>query len=152
MGIDDWQKKLSGVARLEPSNWPIEQLPGLSDEHKTALLKLGIKTTFHLLHNGRTAEQRQAIATRLQLHIKYVNKWVALANLARVPAVGCKYCGTVLHAGVASPQQLAQTKVDRLYQQVLNLHVAEFQTKEFCPTVAEVSTWINEAQTLATTS
>ncbi|NER00559.1 MAG: DUF4332 domain-containing protein [Cyanothece sp. SIO2G6] len=152
MGLDDWQQKLSGISRLEPSNWPIEQLPGLSDEYKTALLGLGFKTTFHLLQNGRTAEQRQAIATRLQLHIQHVNKWVALANLARVPAVGCKYCGTVLHAGVASPQQLAQTDVARLHQQVLNLHVAEFQRKEGCPTVADVSAWINEAKTLTTSS
>jgi hypothetical protein len=149
MDIDDgWQNKLSRVARLEPSNWPIEQLPGLSQENKAALLNLGIKTTFHLLHNGRTAEQRQAIATRMQLHVQHINKWIVLANLARVPTVGCQYCGTVLYSGVASLQQLAQIDVGRLHRQVLKLHVAEFQNKKHCPSVADVNVWINEAKTL----
>ena len=49
MGLDDWQKKLSGISRLEPSNWPIEQLPGLSKTHINGLMEIGIRTTFHLL-------------------------------------------------------------------------------------------------------
>ncbi|NEO63853.1 MAG: DUF4332 domain-containing protein, partial [Moorea sp. SIO4G2] len=40
---------------------------------------------------------------------QYVNKWVALADLARIPSIGCQYCGLVLHAGICSLTQLAQT-------------------------------------------
>ena len=146
MGLDDWQQKLSGISRLEPSNWPIEQLPGLSDDHVKGLMNLGILTTFHLLHNGRTPEQRQAIASHFHLHVQHVNKWVALANLARVPSVGCAHCGLLLHSGIASPQQLAQTSVSRLHPQLLKLHVAEMQRQDLCPSVATVSEWISEAQ------
>lgn len=146
--LDGWQKKLSKIERLEPSNWPIEQLPGLSEEHIQELQTLGIKTTFHLLHNGRTPEQRQAIASHFRLHVQHVNKWIAMCNLARVPSVGCMHCGLVLHAGIATPEQLAQTTAGRLHPQILKLHVAEMQRQDLCPKVEEVDQWINEAKQL----
>jgi len=148
MGRDNWQQSLSKIARLEPSNWPIEQLPGLSEDQAKALADLGLRTTLHLLHNGRTPEQRQAIAAHFHLHVKHVNKWIALANLARIPSVGCYHCGIVLHAGIASPQQLAQTPASQLHQQILRLQVAEMRRRDLCPTVADVSTWVTEAKAL----
>ncbi|NET08898.1 MAG: DUF4332 domain-containing protein [Symploca sp. SIO2B6] len=152
MGLDNWQQRLSGVERLEPSNWPIEQLPGLSDEQISEFQQLGVKTTLHLLHNGRTPEHRQAIANHFHLHVQHVNKWIALANLAQVPSVGCMHCGHVLHAGIASPRQLAQTSVGRLHPQIMKLHVAEMQRQDLCPKVEEVNQWISEAQKLTTSS
>jgi hypothetical protein len=130
----------------QSSNWAIEQLPGLSPQDQTQLLNNGIKTTFHLLQQTRTPAQRQALAAHLQVHIQHVNKWVALANLARIPAIGCQYCGLLLHAGISSPGQLAQMPLSRLHQQLLKLHVATLRRQDLCPSLEEVALWIQQAR------
>jgi hypothetical protein len=143
-----FSKKMTSKNLLKSKSWPIESLPGLSSQQQAQLVECGISTTGKLLRNVRTPEQKLALANKLQLNVKYVNKWVALADLARVPSVGCQYCGLLLHAGVASPTQLAQIPVLRLHQQVLKLQVATMQRRDLCPGVEQVQTWIEEAKRL----
>lgn len=128
------------------SNWAIEQLPGLSAQNQAKLENCGIHTTLQLLQQAKTPEQRQRLATQLQIHIQYVNKWVALANLARIPAVGCQHCGLLLHAGISSPLQLAQTPLPRLHRQLVKLHVATLHRQDLCPTLDEVALWLEQAK------
>jgi Domain of unknown function (DUF4332) len=128
--------------------WDIGQLPGLSDQHQEQLLAYGIRTTKDLLEQTKTPVRRQALATQLQLHIQHVNKWVALANLSRIPAVGSQYCGLLLHAGISSPEQLAHTPLPRVHQQILKLQVATLQRQDLCPSLHEVAEWIRQARLL----
>jgi predicted flap endonuclease-1-like 5' DNA nuclease len=134
---------------LLPSNWAIQNLPGLSSEHCALLVAAGISTTLELLRQSRTPVQRQALAQQLQVHIQHVNKWVALADLARIPAIGCQYCGLLLHAGVSSPAQLAQISLPKLHQQLLKLQVAMMQRQDLCPPVDQVARWIQQARLIA---
>ncbi|AFZ15339.1 hypothetical protein Cri9333_4559 [Crinalium epipsammum PCC 9333] len=131
---------------IQSYSWSIEQLAGLSKENQLQLLELGIKTTGELLQIAKTSTARLELANRLQLHIQYINKWVALADLARIPSVGCQYCGLLLHAGIASVSQLAQTPIHRLHPQILRLQVATMQRKDLCPSVEQVQQWIKQAQ------
>ncbi|HEY9641552.1 MAG TPA: DUF4332 domain-containing protein [Coleofasciculaceae cyanobacterium] len=132
------------------SNWAIAQLPGITAQDEANLVGCGIHTTFQLLQKAQTPDQRQTLATEMQVHIQHVNKWFALANLARIPAVGCQYCGLILHAGISSPIQLSQTPVARLHSQIMRLQVATLQRQDLCPGVGEVSQWIEQARQLAT--
>ena len=131
---------------IQSCSWSIEQLAGLSKENQLQLLELGIKTTGELLQIANTPTAKLELANRLQLHIQYINKWVALADLARIPSVGCQYCGLLLHAGIASVSQLAQTPIHRLHPQILRLQVATMQRKDLCPSVEQVQLWIQQAQ------
>ena len=133
---------------LQGRNWPIDQLPGLSAQNQSQLEECGITTTAQLIKKAGTPASRLALANQLQIHIQYVNKWVALANLARIPSVGCQYCGLLLHAGIASVAQLAQTPTHRLHQQILRLQVATLQRRDLCPSVEEVAQWIQQAKLL----
>lgn len=135
--------------RFIPSNWRIEQLPGLSAENQAGLRDCGIKTTLQLLQQASSPVQRQALATQLQIHIQHINKWVALADLSRLPGVGCEYCGLLLHAGIASCAQLAQTPVERIHQQILRLQVATLQRRDLCPTRGAIAQWIDQARAAA---
>lgn len=127
-------------------DWSIAQLPGLSLKDQTLLLQCGIQTTQQLLQKTKTPLQKQALANQLQMHPQRVTKWSALADLARVPAVGCQYCGLLLHAGISSPAQLAQTPLSRLHQQILKLHVAMMQRQDLCPSLDQVAQWIEQAK------
>jgi len=138
------------TAPLKPSNWAIAQLPGISPQDEASLIGCGIHTTFQLLQKTQTLEQRQILATEIQTPVQRVNKWVALAHLACIPAVGCQYCGLLLHAGISSPVQLAQTPIARLHQQILKLQIAMMQRQDLCPGFNEVAQWIEQATQLQT--
>ena len=126
--------------------WPIEQLPGLSKTNQEQLKSLGINNTEDLLRVTQTKTNKQHLANQLKCQLQLISKWVALADLARVPSVGCDYCGLILHAGIISVNQLAQTSVSSLHRQILKLQVATLQRKDLCPSPDMVKTWINEAK------
>ncbi|MCA1994155.1 MAG: DUF4332 domain-containing protein [Coleofasciculus sp. S288] len=130
-------------------DWSIEQLPGLSAQDQSKLRELGITTTGQLLKKANTPQSKQALANQLQIKSQYVNKWVALADLARLPGVSCQYCGLLLHAGISSVTQLAQTPAHRLHQQILRLQVATMQRRDLCPQIEEVTAWIQQAREIS---
>ncbi len=131
---------------VSSSNWSIEELPGLSEQDKLQLHNCSISTTKQLIQQGKTPQTRVELANKLQVHLQYVNKWIALADLARVPSVGTQYCGLLLHAGVGSVTQLAETPTQRLYKQVLRFQVATMQRRDLCPAVEIVQQWIQQAK------
>ncbi|WP_445635618.1 DUF4332 domain-containing protein [Nostoc sp. DSM 114161] len=128
------------------SDWPIEQLPGLTQEEQSRLRNCEINTTAALVKHGKTPQARLMLANKLQIHIQYVNKWMALADLARIPSVGTQYCGLLLHAGIGSVAQLAQTPTHRLHKQILRLQVATMQRRDLCPAIELVERWSQEAR------
>lgn len=126
-------------------NWSIAQLPGMSAEDQSRLKEHGIETTSQLLRHARTPLQQQALATQLHVHQHHVMKWISLADLARIPSVGCQYCGVLLHVGIASVAQLTQVPAHRLHQQMVRFYVATLQRRDLCPPVEEVKQWIAQA-------
>ncbi len=147
-------EQLADTPNSKPSipkllNCPIDQLPGLSLQDQTQLRDCGIQTTRHLLQATQTPTQRQALAARLHTRIQRIQKWSALASLSQIPAVGCQYCGLLLHAGIISPTQLAQTPLSKLHQQILKLHVATMQRPDLCPDLGQISEWIAQAQQIS---
>lgn len=138
----------TSMGRSQP-NWAIAQLPGLSPEDCQKLIDIGIHSTLQLVAQTQTPAQQQQLAIQIQVHLQHIKKWAALASLSRIPGVGCDFCGTLLHAGIASPQQLARTSLPRLHHQILKLHVSELQSRETCPTLEDISAWIQQARLLS---
>ncbi|MBH8556068.1 DUF4332 domain-containing protein [Nostocaceae cyanobacterium CENA357] len=132
-------------------DWPIEQLPGLNQEEQAKLQNCGISTTKTLFKQGSSPAARMALANKLQVHLQYVNKWMALADLARIPGVGTQYCGLLLHAGIASVVQLSQTPTHRLHQQIMRLQVATTQRRDLCPAIELVQQWSQQAKIVLST-
>jgi Domain of unknown function (DUF4332) len=128
--------------------WSIDSLPGLSEQEQEQLKACGINDTRELLVKTSNPNLQRQLAGQLQLHLKYVQKWSALANLAQLPSIGCQYCGLLLHAGIISLSQLRQTPVHRLHKQILRLHVSTMQRRDLCPSVDLVQRWVKEAGTI----
>ncbi len=127
-------------------DWSIGDLPGLKNPELAQLQALGIDTTRALLSVTPDAATKRHLAITLGTKIQYVNKLVALADLSRLPGVGCQYNGLLLHTGIISVQQLAQMPAHRIHQQLLKMHVATLQRRDLCPDIAQVQTWIKQAQ------
>lgn len=130
--------------------WAIDRLPGLSEEQQAQLKSCGITTTQELLQKASNPQLKQDLANHLEINVQSVKKWVALADLARIPSVGCQHCGLLLHSGIASIPQLIQTPIHRLHRQVLKLHVATMQRQDLCPGIEVVRQWIREAKAIET--
>lgn len=141
-------KQKTRVSKNSSCNLPIEQLPGLSQQDQSQLKDCGITTIGTLFQQGKTPASRLALANKLQVHLQYVNKWVALADLARVESVGTQYCGLLLHAGVGSVAQLATIPTHRLHQQILRLQVASMQRRDLCPSIELVQQWSKQAKAI----
>ena len=129
-------------------DWSIGDLPGLNNTEHAILQGLGITTTGQLLTFAPDAATKQQLALDLGTKIQYVNKLVALADLARLPGIGCKYNGLLLHTGIISVKQLSQMPAHKIHQQILKLHVATIQRRDLCPDLAQVQNWIRQAQGL----
>ncbi len=129
-------------------NWAIAQLPGIAEEDCTKLRDRQIVTTWQLLQRTKTVAEKRSLAAELHIPERLVSKWVALADLARVPGVDCQYCGMLLHAGIISVAQLTQIPARKLHQQLLRLVVATLQSPDLCPGVEEVSQWIERSRRL----
>jgi hypothetical protein len=127
-------------------DWSIGDLPGVSNPERILLENMGITTTGELLAIAPDAATKLQLAIDLGTKIQYVNKLVALADLARLPSVGCQYNGLLLHAGIISTKQLAQMPAHKLHQQLLRLHVATLQRRDLCPQLAQIQTWIKQAR------
>lgn len=134
------------INQIQSCDWSIEELPGLSLEEQSQLLNCGIATTGMLISHTNNPAARVALSNKLKVNLNYVSKWMALADLARIPSVGVQYCGLLLHAGVASVAQLGNIPTHRLHKQVLRLQVATMQRRDLCPTVELVQQWIYQAQ------
>lgn len=135
---------------MQSQYWSIDRLPGLMPPEQRLLQSEGIENTAQLLKRTRSPQSKQNLASKLKLNQKYVNKWVALADLARLPTVGDRYCGLLLHSGIASVSQLSQTPCDRLYRQILRLQVATLYSKDSSASVELVNRWVKEAKILST--
>ena len=134
------------MVSVSPSYWPIDRLPGLKRLDIEQLQAAGIETTADLLREAAHETGRNALARQLNLKQERINRWVAMANLARIPAVGCEFCGVLLHAGTISPEQLAMAAAPTLHRQIQRLHVATLRNTRACPTVADVELWIAQAK------
>ena len=130
-------------------NWAIANLPWLSEEHRRLLEANQIRTTHQLLLATQTKQQQHEFAAKLKIHPQYVAKWIALADLARLKSVGVEYCGLLLHCGVASVWQLAQTPFPHLHGSIVKLQVSTLQRRDLAPSVGLVQEWVREAKSLS---
>lgn len=133
---------------MQAKYYSIDLLPGLMPQEQKLLRSHGINDTKKLLWTTRNSHSRQDLANKLKLNQKQIQKWAALADLARIPSVGSKYCGLILHGGVTSVSQLARTSFPDLHRQILRLQVATLQRKDLAPTLEQVKRWIDEAKSL----
>lgn len=141
--------KTSPSFPISSLNFALEQLPGLSAKACQNLKDHGITTTHTLLKKaGRSRSQKEALAIAIGVRFQLLAKWLAFADLAQIPAVGCQHCGLIVHSGIVSLEQLAQTPLDRLHKQIMRLQVQNLQRADLCPDMGEISVWIKQAQQL----
>lgn len=126
----------------------IADLPGIPAEVLSSFEAQGIHTTAQLLQAAPTVQKRQKLARSLNLRDQVIGKWFAMSDLARVPSVGTRYCGLLLHCGIHGVAQLAIADPGRLHRHVLRFQLSLLRQKNQCPQLVDVVQWIQQAKKL----
>ncbi|MEL6495923.1 MAG: DUF4332 domain-containing protein [Cyanobacteria bacterium J06623_7] len=133
---------------MQSQYWSLELMPGLPAREQKLFQAQGIQTTGDLLQRTVTLKAKIELSHKLRLSQKQIDKWIALADLGRIPSVGSQYSGLLLHAGVISVAQLAETSFPQLHLQVSRLQIATSRRKDLIPPVALVKQWVEQAKML----
>jgi hypothetical protein len=131
---------------MAPQTYPLADLPGMPPDCAEQLSALGLTHTDQLCRLGQSTQRCQALAAKLKIPQRYIKKWVVLSALAQVPTVGCQYNGLLLHVGISSVEQLANSSSQLLYPRIQRLYVATMQRSDICPSADQVTTWIHHAR------
>lgn len=126
----------------------IKDLPGINTLDVKKLEMEGIKTNIDLLKKTIDSEKQQQLANKLQVNLKLLKKWIALADLSRLQSINHRYCGLILHSGIICTQQLSKVDAPTLHRQILRLQVATLKRKDLCPSLSLIQQWIKEAKKL----
>jgi DNA-binding transcriptional regulator YdaS (Cro superfamily) len=141
-------RRLSQTKLDIQKNWLIEALPGLNPEDCQKLKECGIETTLELCQRTRKRSSRQELATQMQISIRDINQWGAMADLSRVPSVGCQYCELLLQVGTYSVRQLAQVSWHDLRKRVSRFQMTTTQQPKLSLDPELMAQWIQEARQL----
>ncbi|NEO28664.1 MAG: DUF4332 domain-containing protein [Kamptonema sp. SIO4C4] len=139
---------MTNLQNIPKNSHPLSQLPGIPQEMADKFAASNLTHTHTLLQHCSTPQATETLAHQLQITPPQLKKWVVMANLAQLPSVGCEYCGLLLHAGIISPSQLAQTPFPRLHQQIIRLQVATTRRRDLAPSLQAVQKWVKEARSL----
>ncbi|HLI05973.1 MAG TPA: DUF4332 domain-containing protein [Ktedonobacteraceae bacterium] len=130
---------------------PISDIKGLQPEVRTKLEAEGIRNTQQLLEHTRTQKQRTELAHQTGTTPVAIKELANRADLMRLKGVGGDFSNLLEEAGVNSCKELQHRVPDKLHAKLEAIHMSKKIARR-APTLAEVTTWIAEAQILAETS
>ena len=91
----------------------VSELEGIGRTYTTRMADVGIVTVPQLM-----AAPPRRLARRIGATSMAVRDWQAMGGLVHVDGVGPQYAEALVHAGIRSPQQLAQTHPEALAQRL----------------------------------
>jgi predicted flap endonuclease-1-like 5' DNA nuclease len=122
-------------------------IEGIEDVYAKKLRVAGVPTLEALLVKGSTPGGREELATAADISGKLILEWINLADLFRVKGIGEEYSDLLEEAGVDTVPELAQRNAVNLFAKLIEVN-AEKKLVRRVPTLAQVTSWIEQAQVL----
>jgi predicted flap endonuclease-1-like 5' DNA nuclease len=120
---------------------------GIEDVYAAKLKDAGAATLEAFLEKGATPAGRQDLAAAADISGKLILEWINLADLFRIKGIGEEYSDLLEEAGVDTVPELAQRNAANLYARLMAVN-AEKKLVRRVPTLAQVTSWIEQAQAL----
>jgi ferredoxin len=115
--------------------------------HAKKLNSLKIYTSSDLLKAGATPLARKELAEKTGISDSLLLKYVNIADLLRIEGIGEKYANLLEVSGVDTVVELARRIPENLHAKMTEVN-AKQQLVERSPTLAGVTKWVADAQTL----
>ena len=123
------------------------KIEGIGEKYAQALKAAGVRSVEKLLEAGITPKGRQELAEKTGISEKLILEWVNLADLFRIKGIGEEYSDLLEEAGVDTVPELAQRNAANLLAKIIQVN-AEKKLVRRVPTLAQVTSWIEQAQAL----
>jgi predicted flap endonuclease-1-like 5' DNA nuclease len=123
------------------------EVEGIGSKYADKLKQAGIGTAEALLEQGATAKGRKLIAEKSGISETLILEWVNHVDLFRIKGVGPEYADLLEEAGVDSIPELAQRRVDHLYEKMVAINLEKKLVRKM-PIQSQVANWIEQAKTL----
>lgn len=127
---------------------PISNMRGVGIDVKAKLRARGIKYIWQLVEYGKTERQRVELAQQMNVPLNTLKALVSRADLMRLRSVGDDLAHLLTAAEVSSCRDLLQRDPEQLHRRLIGLHIGQ-KIGYHTPTLAQVKSWIHEAQGLA---
>lgn len=127
---------------------PLSKLKGVSPELATRFKERGLTTTNQLLAVAGTPQGRTMLADQMQTDADLILRLTKRADLLRIEGIGDVYVELLEEAGVDSTRELARSRPERLYAQLMEVNITK-QVTQRPPTLTKVRRWITQARRLA---
>jgi len=124
----------------------ITDLEGISANHARTLEKAEITTTEHLLTKAHEPKARGRLAVQTGIGEKYLNRWVAMADLMRIRGVSHQYGVLLMAVGVESTHELLTMNPKELVR-LMEEHKRATKLASSAPKLADVEQWLTEVRT-----
>jgi predicted flap endonuclease-1-like 5' DNA nuclease len=122
-------------------------IEGIADVYSAKLKQAGVPTVEALLEKGATPKGREELAASAAISGKLILEWVNHADLFRIKGVGEEYSDLLEEAGVDTVPELAQRNAENLLAKLMETNAAKKLVRRL-PTLSQVTSWIEQAQTL----
>ena len=132
---------------LAVANHIIQDVEGIGPVRREKFLAAGIKDTDGLLKSTKTPKQRKNLAEKTGISEKWILKFANMADLYRVKGIGSGYAQLLEASGVDTVVELATRVAKNLHIKVATVNKEKKNTRQ-PPSLAEVTSWIEEAKTL----
>lgn len=125
----------------------LKEIEGIGPAYAEKLAAAGLKTTEALLEAGGAKKGRADLAAATGISEELILRWVNMADLFRIKGVGEEYSDLLEAVGVDTVAELAQRNAENLQSKMTEVN-AEKDLVRRVPTLAEVTSWVEQAKTL----
>lgn len=134
------------VNSYTPNPVNLDKFPGLNTDTITKLNDAGIKNTAHLFKKIKTPEDRETLASELDIPPKEILELAKLTDLVRIKWVGPIFARIFLDSGTDTALKISQADAKPLYKDLVKINQEKSYTKgnfiesdvELCIKVADM--------------
>jgi predicted flap endonuclease-1-like 5' DNA nuclease len=145
--------KSTGNIVSSSDNEPIErsntglQIEGIGPVYSEKLKNAGIKSIESLLQKADTFTKRKEVSEATGISDQLILEWVNRADIFRIKGIGSEYSVLLEAAGVDTVTELAQRRVDNLYQRMVEINERKRLVRKL-PAKDQIENWIYQAKKL----
>jgi predicted RecB family nuclease len=132
---------------LAVANHKIHDVEGIGPVRREKFLAAGIKDTDGLLKSTKTPKQRKNLAEKTGISEKWILKFANMADLYRVNGISSEYSQLLEASGVDTVVELSTRVPKNLHTKVSAVNAEKNNTRQ-PPSLAEITSWIEEAKKL----
>ena len=125
----------------------IIDIEGIGSAYAAKLVSTDIKTSDHLLKQGKTPQGRKEISKKADISEESILKWVQMTDLMRIRGVGAEFSELIEDSGVNNVVELSQKNAEDLQEQMVKINDKKNLVRR-TPTLNEVKKWVLQAKKL----